>query len=222
MLLLADGSLLTLYPTGPSAFGAAYNYDDYVNSACSSNAVQADKSAYWSPQLYWINDGGSSFTPIATVRIRFYYFNSGSTANDTVMAFPKGFRMLGGDPNNKTPNSKVVQYGCSQYSNYSEITPSPSFNYDTSCPDGLKTDLQFPSCWDGLNLWKNDNSHVAYPDGVRTGACPISHPFSLPSIMLEYSWDVQSWAPDQKLAGNLAWANGDTTGYGLHSDFANG
>ena len=27
----------------------------------------------------------------------------------------------------------------------------------------IKFDLTFPSCWDGTNLYKNDQSHMAYP-----------------------------------------------------------
>lgn len=44
----------------------------------------------------------------------------------------------------------------------------------------------------------------------------------LPQILLEYTWQVPAFARSINTRGNLAWANGDTTGYGIHADFQNG
>ena len=85
--------------------------------------------------------------------------------------------------------------------------------------------VYFPQCWDGINLYTSDQSHMSYPIGgnVRDGHCPLSHPFRLPHIQLEYTWVVSQVAPSgASYAGNLIWSNGDTTGYGLHADFVNG
>jgi len=65
---------------------------------------------------------------------------------------------------------------------------------------------------------------MAYPTSgsVRDGACPLSHPVRLPSIQLEYTWYTSSAIPGIPLEGNVFWAFGDSTGYGIHADFVNG
>lgn len=50
----------------------------------------------------------------------------------------------------------------------------------------------------------------------------MSHPRRLPLILLEYTWQVPSFARGINTKGHLAWANGDTTGFGVHADFQNG
>ncbi|KAJ9118014.1 hypothetical protein QFC24_006286 [Naganishia onofrii] len=133
--------------------------------------------------------------------------------------------MLAGNPNQKTPNGIFV-YECHPNADGSGAIAGDSFNFDDLCAFGVKFDLTFPSCWDGINLYKNDNSHVNYPtNSIRDGPCPATHPIRLPSILLEYTYHPESFpaiTKGQKLKGRLAWANGDTTGYGLHADFLNG
>jgi hypothetical protein len=88
----------------------------------------------------------------------------------------------------------------------------------------MKTNLLFQQCWNGKDLWLPDSAHVVRPTGgsTKSGACPWSHPIKLPTLLLEYTWRTFEYNPGAPLAGNLAWANGDTTGYGIHGDFVNG
>ena len=93
---------------------------------------------------------------------------------------------------------------------------------NTRCPDGLRAQVFFPSCWDGVNLDSPDHkSHMAYPDGIDNGQCPLTHPVHLVSIFYEVYFNV---APFNALfdGGRFVLANGDSTGYGLHGDFMNG
>ena len=93
---------------------------------------------------------------------------------------------------------------------------------NTHCPNGLRAQVFFPSCWDGQNLDSSDHkSHMAYPDGVDNGRCPSSHPVHLISIFYEVYFAV---APFNALndGGRFVLSNGDPTGYGLHGDFQNG
>lgn len=142
-----------------------------------------------------------------------------------VQAWPEGFRLLAGDPNRKSPNGAFV-YECHRKPDLSDSVQSDNFNFDDPCLGGIKFDLTFPSCWDGVNLYKNDQSHMAYPTrGIRDGPCLASYPIRLPSILLEYTYHPESHAAvtkGQNVKGHLAWANGDTTGYGLHADFMMG
>lgn len=137
--------------------------------------------------------------------------------------------MLAGDPNRKTPNP-IYKYYCHRKPDLSDEISSDDFNFEDPCLGGIKFDLSFPSCWDGVNLYKSDQSHMAYPtyapyNNLREGPCPISHPVRLPSILLEYTYHPEVYpaiTKGQNIKGHLAWANGDTTGFGLHADFMMG
>ncbi|WVQ70514.1 hypothetical protein IAR50_000033 [Cryptococcus sp. DSM 104548] len=209
---------------GGSRMAAYYNYDDYAAAKCSSLRVQADKSNYWMPNLYVLDDAGTdnvTFTPVPA-KIRFYYFLAQNSDAELVSPFPKGLRILTGNPNNKASTS-VATFTCQINSGFTDSVILDNFNFERDCPWGMKTELYFPPCWDGYNLYKSDGSHMAWPSqDVRDGSCPWSHPVRLPAIQLEYTWYTSYHNPETALKGNLAWANGDTTGYGIHGDFVNG
>lgn len=131
---------------GGSAFGASYSFASLRNSTCSSAAVQSDKSNYWAPQLYLYyanasSPGGNSFVPIPASG-RFYYFlGLGNKTNP----FPEGLRMIAGDPNAKQPQI-IYNWFCQQNSDFSNSLSDPGFNFNSTCPYGVKFDLSFPSC----------------------------------------------------------------------------
>jgi hypothetical protein len=131
--------------------------------------------------------------------------------------------MVAGDPNNKA-STQASSFTCQRLQDQSNNLFLDNFNFNSTCAYGLKTEIFFPPCWDGLNLYKTDGSHMSYPvnGNVRDGSCPLSHPVRLPAILLEYTWYTNQYDPVTPLAGNLIWANGDTTGYGIHADFING
>lgn len=94
--------------------------------------------------------------------------------------------------------------------------------FDHSCPDGMRAQIYFPSCWDGVNLDSPDHtSHMSYQiQNYNSGDCPDSHPVQLVSIFYEMLVSVDQfpyWG-----TGSWVLANGDPTGYGFHGDFQNG
>ena len=207
---------------GGSGFGAAYNFADARASKCTSASITADHSNYWMPKLYWIA-GENSFVPLPAFT-RFYYKLGRNSGAEPVQPFPEGLRMLIGNPNSKV-DTGVFQFTCHVASDlFTGDIYSDTFNLDRDCPYGLRVEGNFPPCWDGLNLYTSDQSHMSYPAGgsASQGQCPFSHPIRVPQIMLEYTFYTSSWASGEPLSGNLAWANGDTTGYGVHADFDNG
>jgi hypothetical protein len=158
-----------------------------------------------------------------SANIRFYYFLGRNSPVEPVSPFPPGLRMLVGTPSNKSPTT-IAAFTCQVNSDFSDTLALDNFNFARDCPYGLKTELFFPNCWDGINLYKSDGSHMTYPTGVSTrdGCCPISHPVRVPTIQLEYTWRPSAAQPGAALAGKLFWSNGDSTGYGIHGDFVNG
>jgi hypothetical protein len=92
---------------------------------------------------------------------------------------------------------------------------------DTDCPNGLRAQVFFPSCWDGVNIDSADHkSHMAYPDGIDNGLCPPTHPHHLISLFYEVWFSPSSI--NQAGGGRFVLSNGDPTGYGLHGDFFDG
>ncbi|KAK1148182.1 hypothetical protein N8T08_010827 [Aspergillus melleus] len=220
--------------SGGNGFKFDMNYDDARNSDCSSCPIKQDLSNYWTPKLYYHAENGSfiSVPQIGdqwenTGGMNVYYFQRGGPNQEEIKAFPKDFRMVAGDPFKRSFDddaaSQAVSFVCLDYN----AEPKPETNElpTENCPDGLRVQVFFPSCWDGENLDSDDHkSHVAYPEGsFNDGTCPESHPVHLVSIFYEVLWNTGVFA-DQWYGDSQPFvlANGDPTGYGFHGDFING
>ena len=91
---------------------------------------------------------------------------------------------------------------------------------EANCPDGMRFELMFPSCWNGRDLDSVDHkSHLAFPDLVLGGICPTGYPYRIPSLYYELVWDTMAF---QTEAGQFYLANGDPTGTSYHGDFFTG
>lgn len=174
---------------------------------------------------------------------RYYFLNSAPSGNQTITAFPQGFRMIAGentrrnytvgngdyeqpDPpksewaglgqtNQEDLSQRALGFNCLDYTKdaegslYRHFMPSKDY-IDTNCPDGIRMELMFPSCWDGVNLDSDDHkSHVAYPDLVISGDCPDTHPERLPGLFFETIWDMASYSDRD---GIFVMSNGDPLG----------
>lgn len=133
--------------------------------------------------------------------------------------------MLAGSPSkrNYTDNfeSQAISFNCLDYNGPAKPETHGFPNYN--CPNGLRTQVFFPSCWDGKNLDSPDHkSHVAYPisGAYNDGACPDTHPVHLISIFFETIWQTNlfenDWHGDSQ---PFVFSTGDATGYGMHGDF---
>ena len=163
-------------------------------------------------------------------------------------AFPPGFQMLAGDtlqrnftlsfpdrekstwtshPEETTQKNlalKALGFNCLNYgrqpeaSMYRHFMPDKEY-LDENCPDGIRAELFFPSCWNGETDSPNHQDHVAYPDLVNGGSCPKGFERRLPSLFYETIWDTNKFKGKK---GQFVWSNGDPTGYGYHGDFITG
>jgi hypothetical protein len=206
------------------------NYDSLRGSDCTSCSIQADKSAYWTPTLYYEKANGS-FVSVPDSGIIIYYLGRG-VGNAT--AFPPGFRMLSGNPGLRSYNQAGQTYGTAQYPsrpiadrvsfnciNYNNPRPETSgFPSDFNCPQGFRAQIHFPTCWDGKNLYQRDQSHVAYLSDIDNGICPPTHPVLLPHLFYEIYFAIDQ--VDAADGGRFLLSTGDLTGYGFHGDFLNG
>uniref|UniRef100_A0A8H8CIG2 DUF1996 domain-containing protein n=1 Tax=Psilocybe cubensis TaxID=181762 RepID=A0A8H8CIG2_PSICU len=139
--------------------------------------------------------------------------------------------MISGDLTLRTLNAssfaqQAVTFLCLDFSGQSS-----RFNElpKTRCPSGIRSQINFPSCWDGVNTDSPDHkSHVAFlSTGPDNGTCsdPM-FPVTIPRIFMEVYWVTQAFddfrrqaaVPDQP----FVFSNGDPTGYSYHADFMNG
>ncbi|KAF1934731.1 WSC domain-containing protein [Clathrospora elynae] len=228
---------------GGSNFGMSTTYEDLRASDCTSCQFSDDKSAYWTPSLHFVHDGGMTEIVPQIGGMLSYYLLYG----DNLKAFPEGFQMLAGDtrlrnfsgPVPDPPTSswtaddmtqvslgqKSLGFNCLNYnkqpegSRYRHFLPTKEF-MDENCANGIRAELMFPSCWNGKDVKSDDNkAHMRYPDMIDGGSCPEGFETRLPTLFYETIWNTFAF---KDKAGQFVWSNGDPTGYGYHGDFMSG
>jgi hypothetical protein len=218
-------------------------YEDLTaEGACTSCAVTQDKSAYWTPALYFVYSNGSSvIVPQVGGLLAYYLYYM-----DNVKAFPEGFQMVAGYKNSRSFNGsfpdeplsswpqeptdqkwlsqRALGFNCLNYAGPAEASlyrhelPSKSF-MDMNCKDGMRLEIGFPSCGTGEPDSDDHKSHVAYPNLVKEGKCPEGYDVNYPFLFFETIWATNAFAGED---GEFALSHGDPTGSGYHGDFIMG
>lgn len=176
--------------------------------------MKEDKSAYWTPQLYVappaaegklqedIEAQGGVPVPLVNGNAFIIYYKliteKGERQDNDVdkwgeiVPFPRDFRMLVSESmiKEKTKTAAIlfnhpVTYKCLGFGDQRDTEDFPS--NPELCTGGLRTQLTFPSCWDGQSTDSADHgSHVSYPIGSWAGSpCPASHPIRVPTLFIE-------------------------------------
>jgi hypothetical protein len=177
--------------------------DDLVNANSNCNP-SIDKSSYWIPTFYNNN------VPVEPTTGIFYYLGEG--VSDALIAqtqpLPFGLRIVAGNAKATGPNDNTI----SRWSCLAAGDAGSSHDFVT-CPPGsmLESYLDFPHCWDGVNLDSPDHkSHMAYP---VNNACPASHPVVVPKLRQVMRYPVNGNTAGFRLASGA--------GYTMHGDFFN-
>ncbi|KAF3903955.1 hypothetical protein ABW21_db0207722 [Orbilia brochopaga] len=222
---------------GGVAFGKTISTKQLRASKCTSCQVEPDKSNYWVPTLYFQFANGS-FAPVPQKdgMLVYYIPERGAQYGETVLPFPENFGMIAGDPKLRTYDDKAdkksetqmrqdaIGFTCLNYKNpetegFAMHRKMPEMGKLATCVDGLRADINFPSCWNGELDSANHRDHMHYPDGLEDGKCPKSHPKRLITLKYEVSFMVAPFATQE---GKFIWSTGDETGYSYHGDFYNG
>ncbi|GAA6012009.1 hypothetical protein JCM10207_003459 [Rhodosporidiobolus poonsookiae] len=217
--------------SGGSNFNLDMDFATAREAKCSSCICKQDMSNYWTPALYfaWAN---GSFTLVEQVGLTVYYLQRHNDADrGEITAFPPDFRMLAGNPYLRSyneSNQMATQIGANCLGGTAP-TRRPYLPTE-NCPNGLRLEVMFPSCWDGVNVDSTDHqSHVAYPKDNESGPCPDTHPERLLRLSVLISILCTSvdplkdeWENALNTSQPFVLAMGDPTGYGLHGDFLNG
>ncbi|KAF2256930.1 hypothetical protein BU26DRAFT_32151 [Trematosphaeria pertusa] len=242
---------------GGNGFNATMTTSDVSKTAtCTTCAFSKDFSNYWTANLYFKARNGT-YKRVKQLGAARQFNDDFSTAIDggvlvyyvsaqpgKVTAFKPGFRMLVGDPTSRKVDANMKRqncYRCYTGPNFGGDTSAPCMdaNIDTQslppqpCKGGIRSNILFPTCWDGKNLDSPDHkAHVAYPTSGPAnflslgGNCPSTHPVRIPQLMYEVVWDTtpfndkSQWPADGSQPFYFSY--GDNTGYGQHADYVFG
>ncbi|KAF7327371.1 DUF1996 domain-containing protein [Mycena kentingensis (nom. inval.)] len=224
---------------GGSGFGVTTSTEKLRASECTTSPIKEDKSVYWVPTLHfqWKNgsfssvDGGAVMIPRRSLcylpahhRLDYLFSNKAGATTP----FPANFKMISGTPTLRTYDAssaaqQAVTFLCLDFNGQStKHNELPT----QDCPSGVRAQLNFPSCWNGVDLDSADHkSHVAYlSGGPDSGEClDPKFPKTLPRIFMEVYLDTVPWwkIRDQAMNPNqpFVYAMGDAVGYGYHGDF---
>jgi hypothetical protein len=141
-------------------------YDSMVASGTTCG-LRADTGAYWIQSLY--TPSGALVKPVAA----FAYYRNKPVKYGTTMPFPKDFRLIAGGV-----GSSNAGWSCEQDAASMTATPPDCGSKK------LVAHVRFPNCWNGALDSPDHRSHVVYPAGTGSTACPSTHPIKLPEIFL--------------------------------------
>jgi hypothetical protein len=210
--------------TGIDAFSTAESLRATGNSTCRGGIF--NRSAYWVPALLDMR----TLRPVLPDSFHIYYksgaFNSkgsaeGRTVNGVFVPwqppvrfhdFPKGLRMIAGDPSRSTPRT------------------SADGSSIPDCPVGssLYQEIFFAQCWDGKNLDSPDHkshmhagvyvANVGDPRGGSHRECPASHPVVLPAVSFQIAFKVAETTKYWRLVSD-SYSPTKPAGYSSHGDW---
>ncbi|CAF3141525.1 unnamed protein product [Rotaria sp. Silwood2] len=146
-------------------------------------------------------------------------------ANPNWQPFPKGLRMIAGNPMRRNFNQSIIEHHAISLTDFGMPSAPETNGFQTDryfCKNGFRMQVFFPMCWNNKTLDSPDHrSHMAYPSHYNGGDCPTSHPVRLPGVFYEAFYSVDQF-PHGQGTQPFVLSNGDPTGYGFHGDFVNG
>eukprot|EP00091_Calanus_sinicus_P015824 TRINITY_DN3460_c0_g1_i1.p1 TRINITY_DN3460_c0_g1~~TRINITY_DN3460_c0_g1_i1.p1 ORF type:complete len:324 (-),score=69.51 TRINITY_DN3460_c0_g1_i1:466-1413(-) len=174
------------------------SYQDLRSASGNTGTVEENKSLYWNPAIYKVNNpnGAKTYTVVDVWFASAYYiFRTGQAKS-----FPNGLKMKTGDTErlSRAQAECVAEYPCERTDEGGCQGYGPSnqkrhgFLPITACAE-LEMSIIFPTCWDGINLESKDGvKHVVYAENCDGDhhdecfdfPCPASHPVKFPEVHL--------------------------------------
>ncbi|WP_019447162.1 DUF1996 domain-containing protein [Cupriavidus sp. BIS7] len=163
----------------------AYSTADTLQAVSGSTCENAaDGTAYWAPSLK-LPDG----TIVRPSYQKTYYTNQAvpSAKRVYVQALPAGLKMMVGDHHGTQPNPRI-SFLCTGRG-YTNTIPTNCVP-DPATGTQLNIGMNFPTCWDGVNLSPVMGGHdnMAYPDS--NGKCPSGYPVHLPEVNMNIAYNL--------------------------------
>jgi Domain of unknown function (DUF1996) len=204
--------------TSVNAYTNASNITSTGNSTCTGGTI--NRSGYWIPSVIDTRDGRA----IAPDHALVYYKIGSNHRDDLVDELPVGLRMIAGDPKKTTPSDYWWEnnYGwqCMKADTFEEYHQGSQMVPDCAPGDWMGFGVNFPNCWDGVNLDSPDHkSHLTYAH-----TCPASHPKAIPgiSINVRFKLDMNADPSYYRLSSDNYPASSYAGGLSGHADWFNG
>ena len=170
-----------------------------------------NRSGYWAPAV--LDAGGTALGPYA---ISVYYKGNGPSAAAiaTIRPMPAGLKMIAGYDPTDAEAGLAYHWMCENGQNQGATIPN--------CPVGVRVGavVEFPSCWDGVNLDSPDHrSHMAYLDtsGGGRARCPGDHPVMLAQYTAGVWFDQRGGSASWRLSSDPVF--GAAHGSTFHADW---
>ncbi|KAJ5383980.1 hypothetical protein N7517_001891 [Penicillium concentricum] len=125
---------------GGSNFNLTMTDDALLYSNCTSSLVDADKSNYWTPSLYFQHSNGS-FLSVPMFYMNVYYFFE--PTDDEIKPFPLGLRMFIGNASLRTPPQDAA--------NVLDTNQGPIQPVQWTCPRTSYNIPSYPPDSDGMH-----------------------------------------------------------------------
>ena len=146
--------------------------------------VRENKSLYWHPSVYKVNQQTGEYTLVDTWFASAYYIWK-ANAEGTV-AFPDGFRMIAraGSERSRVVFTCDGESACERPDGCNSNADANTFP-QSACAE-LEIKIVFPVCWNGGSWLHNHMSHASYDieqvEGSFDGECPTTHPQRVPKF----------------------------------------
>jgi len=238
-----------LYPGRP---GAAHLHTYFGNSGANASATSAslrnsgtstcaggifNRSAYWIPAMVDAptgrpiapSDRRENSVYLSDLEIYYKKGYQGTGYLDT-RPFPNGLHIIAGNPATATspqPDSSTARthYWCEGPGVFDRDKNQYGLSIP-NCPAGnvLVMLVDFPQCWDGVNLTSaNGRSHMAYgtwQPGANdyTRGCPATHPVGLPFVQMIVRYMSPTGGTANWRLASDNYTNGPG-GYSGHADY---
>lgn len=203
--------------TETNAFSTNDTTIDKGGSTC--HGGELNRTGYWVPSML---DGKGN------VRIADYitvYYKAGvqSEANQ-LTNYPRGLQQITGDAGSSGPNNIAARWKCATTRTASS-GPTTITIPRCASNENLYGTIEFQRCWNGVDLWKNDRSHLRYSNAFpnKNGTCPSDYKL-LPRLVVflhfnQHDGNTNNWylASDVNRDGSVR-----SNGGSLHADWWNG
>ncbi|AUJ83825.1 DUF1996 domain-containing protein [Enterobacter cancerogenus] len=140
---------------------------------------KADSSAYWVPSLR-LPDG-----TVVKPAYQKTYYQASHVDTWPLSPFPAGLSLLAGDHHGAAPNPHIT-FLCANGKGYSNKVGETCGLRKAKDAVQFNIGIQFPNCWDGVNLKPVRGLANATYD--IKGACPSGFPVKIPTVNMNVAW----------------------------------
>jgi hypothetical protein len=196
---------------GNTEVNAFTTLDSLVNTGGGTcSGFELNRSGYWTPAL--LDGRGNVIVPD---QIIIYYKTK---YPGQVSPLPQGMQMLAGNFDAESFETRnTLHWSCGSSGNsYNKTNRIPDCGGDV-----INASIQFPNCWDGVNLSSDDFvSHLTFVDEELP--CPGSHPVRLPQITILMYFPGASSVDGWRLSSDDVDGYNGPPGGTLHADWWGG